>query len=82
VMDSYIVRIYRRDQDDPGELAGLVEMVGTSDRLSFRNFPELTSVLRSMLTQGGDDAVLKLQQADAKVNGGRAGMTLVAGNKG
>jgi len=81
-MDSYIVRIYRRDQDDPGELAGLVEMVGTSDRLPFRNFPELTSVLRSMLTQGGDDAVLKLQQADSRVNGGRAGMTLVAGNKG
>ena len=81
-MDSYVVRIYRRDQDDPGELAGLVEMVGTSDRLSFRNFPELTSVLRSMLTQGGDDAVLKLQQADDRVNGGRAGMTLVAGNKG
>ena len=81
-MDSYIVRIYRRDQDDPGELAGLVEMVGTSDRLSFRNFPELTSVLRSMLTQGGDDAVLKLQQAGASVNGGRTALNLVVGNKG
>jgi hypothetical protein len=82
VMDSYIVRIYRRGQDDPGELAGLVEMVGTSDRLSFRNFPELTSVLRRMLKQGGDDAVLKLQQADAKVSRGRAGPNLVAVNKG
>jgi hypothetical protein len=81
-MDSYIVRIYRRGQDDPGELAGLVEMVGTSDRLSFRNFPELTSVLRCMLEQGGDDSNLKLQQADAKVNRNRAGLNLVAGNKG
>jgi hypothetical protein len=81
-MDSYIVRIYRRDQDDPGELAGLVEMVGTSDRLSFRNFPELTSVLRSMLTQGEDDAVVKLQQAGASVNGGRTALNLVVGNKG
>ncbi len=81
-MDSYIVRIYRRDQDDPGELAGLVEMVGTSDRLSFRNFPELTSVLRSMLTQCGDDAVVKLQQAGASVNGGRTALNLVVGNKG
>jgi|GEM_PF-2436439 hypothetical protein len=81
-MDSYIVRIYRRGQDDPGELAGLVEMVGTSDRLSFRNFPELTSVLGRMLKQGGDDAVLKLQQADAKVSRGRAGLNLVAVNKG
>jgi hypothetical protein len=81
-MDSYIVRIYRRGQDDPGELAGLVEMVGTSDRLSFRNFPELTSVLGRMLKQGGDDAVLKLQQADAKVSRGRDGLNLVAVNKG
>lgn len=81
-MDSYIVRIYRRGQDDPGDLAGLVEMVGTSDRLSFRNFPELTSVLRRMLTQGGDDAVLRQQQADATANSGRAGLNLVAGHKG
>jgi hypothetical protein len=81
-MDSYIVRIYRRGQDDPGDLAGLVEMVGTSDRLSFRNFPELTSVLRRMLKQGGDDAVLKLQQTDSTVTGGRAGLNLVAGYKG
>jgi hypothetical protein len=81
-MDSYIVRIYRRGQDDPGDLAGLVEVVGTSDRLSFRNFPELTTVLRRMLKQGGDDAVLKLQQADATVTGGRAGLNLVAGHKG
>lgn len=82
MMDSYIVRIYRRGQDDPGDLAGLVEVVGTSDRLSFRNFPELTTVLRRMLKQGGDDAVLKLQQADATVTGGRAGLNLVAGHKG
>lgn len=81
-MDSYIVRIYRRGQDDSGDLAGLVEMVGTNDRLSFRNFPELTSVLRRMLKQGGDDAVLKLQQADTTVSGGRAGLNLVAGHKG
>ena len=82
MMDSYIVRIYRRGQDDPGDLAGLVEVVGTSDRLSFRNFPELTTVLRRMLKQGGDDAVLKLQQADATVTGGSAGLNLVAGHKG
>jgi hypothetical protein len=82
MMDSYIVRIYRRGQDDPGELAGLVEMVGSSDRLSFRNFSELTSVLRRMLKQGGDDAVPKLQQADSTVTAGRAGLNLVAGYKG
>ncbi len=64
-MDSYIVRIYRKGQDNTGELAGLVEMVGTSERLSFRNFPELSSVLRRMLEQGEDGAVVELQQNGA-----------------
>ncbi len=83
MMESYIVRIYRRGQNDSGDLAGLVEMVGTSDRLSFRNFSELTSVLRRMLRQGGNDAVVKLQQqADATVTTGRTGNNLMAGHKG
>jgi len=81
-MDSYIVRIYRRGQDDPGELAGLVEMVGTSERLSFKNFPELTTVLRHMLKQGGNNDFVKLQQTAATSESDRAGLNLVAGHKG
>ena len=81
-MDSYIVRIYRRGQDDPGELAGLVEIVGTSERLSFKNFPELTTVLRHMLKQGGNNDVVKLQQTAATSKSDRTGLNLVAGHKG
>jgi hypothetical protein len=81
-MDSYIVRIYRRSQGDPDELAGLVETVGTSDRLSFRNFPELTSVLRRMLAHGAADAVVKLQQTDTEAKPERVNLNLVAGHKG
>ena len=79
-MDSYIVRIYRRSQGDPDELAGLVETVGTSERLSFRNFPELTSVLRRMLEHSGVDAVVKSQQTEAEP--GRAILNLIAAHKG
>jgi hypothetical protein len=82
MMDSYIVRIYRRSQDDPGELAGLVEMVGTSERLSFRDFPELTYVLRRMLKQGEEGAVVTLQQTGATSKSRRAGRILAAGLKG
>lgn len=82
MMDSYIVRIYRRGQDDPGELAGLVEMVGTSERMSFRDFPELTSVLRRMLKQGEGSAVVNLQQTAATSKSDTAGLNLVAGHKG
>lgn len=79
-MDSYIVRIYRRSQGDPDELAGLVETVGTSERSSFRNFTELTSVLRSMLQHSGTGAVVKLHQTEAKP--GREILNLVAAHKG
>ena len=81
-MDSYIVRIYRRGQGDPGELAGLVEMVGTSERLPFRTFPELSSVLYRMLKRGEDGAVANLKQTGATSKPGRADFNLVAGHKG
>lgn len=81
-MDSYIVRIYRRSQGDADELAGLVETVGTSERLSFRNFPELTSVLRRMLDHGKVEAVLNLQQEGTEAKPGRVSLNLVAGHKG
>jgi hypothetical protein len=79
-MDSYIVRIYRRSKCDPDELAGLVETVGTSERSSFRNFPELTSVMRRVLELDDAGAVISLQQKEAKQ--GREILSLVAAHKG
>jgi hypothetical protein len=79
-MDSYIVRIYRNSQGDPDELAGLVETVGSKERLSFRNFTELTSVLQRVLKHGVADSVVNLQQAEAKPGG--AILNLVAAYKG
>jgi hypothetical protein len=82
-MDSYIVRIYRKGEGDhPDELAGLVETVGTSERLSFRNFPELTSVLRHMLEHDGADTVVNLQQTGIEAKPDRGNLNLVAGHKG
>jgi len=81
-MDSYIVRIYRRIHGDSDELAGLVETVGTSERLPFRNFPELTSVLRHMLGHDSDDAVVKLQQTGTEEKPDTVNLNLVAGHKG
>ena len=79
-MDSSIVRIYRRSQGNPDELAGLVEKVGNNERSSFRNFPELTSVLRHMFELDGADAIVNLQQTEAKP--GREILSLVAAHKG
>jgi len=80
-MDSYIVRIYRRSQDNPDELAGLVEMVGSSERMSFKTFSELTSVLYRLLDHQKDQFV-SLQKTNTENKSGLVGMSLVAGHKG
>ncbi|MGD8618973.1 MAG: hypothetical protein PVH54_07250 [Gammaproteobacteria bacterium] len=81
-MDSYIVRIYRRSQGDSDELAGLVETVGTSERLAFRNFSELASVLHRMLEHNGNDALVRQQQSGTEAEPDRLNLNLVAGLKG
>ena len=53
-MESYIVRVYRRSEDNPNEVAGLVETVGSDDRKAFQSFSGLITAIRHAL--GEDDA--------------------------
>lgn len=47
MVESYIVRIYRRDEEDSTKLVGLVETVGLEEKKSFKNFEELLAILTS-----------------------------------
>ena len=44
-LDSYIIRIYRRDVENGRELAGLVERIGNGKRLAFGTSEELWAFL-------------------------------------
>jgi len=44
-MDSYIVHIYRQREEDPEELAGIVEIVGRGEKKPFLSFDELRKIL-------------------------------------
>lgn len=44
-MDSYIVRMYRRDAENPENLVGLVETVGEDEKRSFHTVSELVAIL-------------------------------------
>jgi len=44
-MDSYIVRLYRRDVHNPENLVGLVETVGEADQRPFHTMSELMAIL-------------------------------------
>ena len=44
-MENYIVRIYRRDNDNPQNIAGVVEFVGADCKKTFTTFDELNTLL-------------------------------------
>ena len=44
-MDSYLVRIYRKEQDNPRMLVGIVKQVGGQDKKAFSTLHELWSIL-------------------------------------
>jgi hypothetical protein len=44
-MDSYVVRIYRRELHKPQDVAGLVEIVAKEEEQPFANFEELRDIL-------------------------------------
>ncbi len=47
IVDNYIVRIYRRDEEDLRKIAGIVEQVGKEEKQAFRNLDELWTILKS-----------------------------------
>jgi len=43
--DDYIIRIYRRDRQDPRMVVGTVEQVGKKMKRGFTDFEELRGIL-------------------------------------
>ncbi len=46
VRDNYILRIYRRDRDDPEKVVGLVEFIQTGEKKPFKSYEELCATLK------------------------------------
>ncbi len=44
-MENYIVRIYRRENDNPRMLVGLIEEVGSKGKKAFTSYDELWEIL-------------------------------------
>jgi hypothetical protein len=45
ILSNYIIRIYRRDKNDPRLIVGIVEKVGTKEKKGFTSFDELREIL-------------------------------------
>jgi hypothetical protein len=59
-MESYVVRVYRRDAKDSEKLAGLVELVEVDEEKAFTSFDELRAILNS--TPGQTDRSKKRKE--------------------
>jgi len=44
-LDSYVVRVYRREKDNPRLLVGTVEKVGKRGKSAFTNMDELWEIV-------------------------------------
>jgi hypothetical protein len=53
--DSYVVRIYRRDEQHPGKVVGVVEFVGNAGQMGFKSLDELCRILAPENTGGGKE---------------------------
>jgi hypothetical protein len=51
-MESFIVRVYRRSRAKPGEIAGLVETVGSDEKKAFHSFAGLITALKHVVVHG------------------------------
>ncbi len=43
--DSYVIRIYRREENDPRQMVGQVEIVGLDEKKAFASIEELWGIL-------------------------------------
>ena len=44
-MENYIVRIYRRNGENPSDIVGIIEEVGVKEKKVFKDFDELCLAL-------------------------------------
>jgi hypothetical protein len=44
-MDSYLIRIYRRDKQNPDAIVGIIEEIGTESKEPFKDISELCGIL-------------------------------------
>jgi len=51
-MENYIVRIYHRDEYDPGKVTGMLESVEQETQQAFHNISALQSLLNPCDTSG------------------------------
>ena len=72
-MESFIVRVYRRSRAKPGEIAGLVETVGSDEKKAFQSFAGLITALKHVVVRGETKAANPVELASYPAHGQETG---------
>jgi hypothetical protein len=67
-MESYLVRIYRREEDNPRLLVGVVEEPGVNEKKAFQNLYELWNILNPIKNNQGQTSRRKGKKRNKKKN--------------
>jgi len=52
ILQSFVVRVYRHDPDQPGKVTGVIEALdGSGDKRSFTDTSEMNAILGAILTE-------------------------------
>ena len=54
-MQSYIVRVYRRSPDNMGDVAGIIENVGTQEKCAFQDIADLHESIEHFIKLGDSE---------------------------
>ena len=52
-MESYLIRIYRREKDNPERIVGIIEEIDTKEKHSFKNMSELGKIICPAMEKTG-----------------------------
>ncbi len=67
--ESYIIRVYRREEENARDFVGMVEIVETQEKKPFNNFDELREILKPCDSDSNHPlpgAIKKLLRRDIK----------------
>lgn len=64
--ENYLVRIYRRDKEDPDRIAGIVEFIEAEEKKAFATFDDLKAILGQEQTDKPKKTVIQDHRLDGR----------------
>jgi hypothetical protein len=65
-MDSYLIRIYRREKGNPENIVGIIEEIGAKEKHSFKNLSGLGQIICPVIKKSPDKKQTQISKKKKK----------------